>query len=214
MVQVIQELRSKNPLELAQYADDVVASMTGNANFATPTPALSQIQAKAAAIRAGQTRVATAETNLSNERAAVRSDASDLRTLLTNAGTYVQGMANADGHTDDEATVIVKSADMDVKSSGTPIGMLPAPIELSLANGNTGEITARCHSVKNAGLYQWEKCVEGDPNTGLWTIVTSTTKASAHLPGFASGTLPWIRVRAGHGDMLGPASAPVSIRVV
>ena len=190
MVQVTQDLRGKNPLELAQYADDVVSNMTGNPNFSTPIPALAEISAQSAAIRAGQTRVANAETNLSTERATVRADAEALKALLTNEGTYIQGVANAGGNSDAQATAIAKSGGMNVKSSGTPASLLPAPQELSLTQGDeTGEVDAHCHSVKGTDFYGWETCLDPDPNTGNWTLVTPTTKSQTTLKSLASGAI-------------------------
>lgn len=214
MIQVAQDLKGKNPLELAQYAEDVAADMTGNAHFAAPQPALAEIIAKAAALRASQTRVATAETALSTERATARTDSDELKKLLTNEGTYVQGVANANGNTDEQATVIVKSGGMGVKSSGAPVGAMPAPEGLGLTQGNApGKVDAHCHSVDKSSAYVWVSSEDADPNAAVWGGSVTTTKSKVTLENLKSGALVWVRVSAVGSQGTGPASDPMSVRV-
>lgn len=214
MAQVKQDLQKMNPLELAQYADDVVAAMTGNSSFGVPTPALSALTDKATAVRKGQTEVAAAETVLSDKRSLVRAQAGDLKTLLTNEGTYVQGVANTSGNTDEQASAIIKSAHMDVKSAGSPVGALPAPTDVAATQGDMpNEVDTQCHSVKGASSYVWETCAGDDPIGGPWVYATTTTKSSVTLSNLASGSRQWVRVSAVGTAGAGPHSAPTDIRV-
>ena len=215
MVQVAQDLKKFTALQLAQYAEDRATALENNATiFPAPNPTPTQLRVQATALRTGLGTVDDAKIALTVAYDGSHAVTEALKDMLNNEGTYVQGVANAGDNTDEQATTIIKTSGMSVKAAGTPVGVLPAPADLSLTQGDeTGEVDAHCHSVKSSSFYQWESSLDADPNAASWTIRTPTTKSSTTLKDFASGAIVWVRVRAGGADGPGPASAPVSIRV-
>ena len=214
MVQVKQGLDELTALQLAQRAEDTATAIENNANFATPLPTPAQLREAAATVRADQTGVSEAQSALKGAFDVAHGSTDALKNLLSSEGNYVQGVANAPGNTPAQATAIIKSADMGVKSNGSPVGLLPAPQALALTQGDFPlTVDAHCHSVAGKSSYLWEKCLDGDPNTGHWEFAASSAQSSVTLSNLPSGALVWVRVSAVGTAGTGPSSAPVSMRV-
>ena len=216
MAQVKQELQAMNPTELAQQGENVVAGMTGNANFAAPNPPLSQISAAASELRARLSTVKSTAAQLSADNLAVREGDEVLRALLTGEGTFVQGVADAAERSGvGDPTQIIKSANMGVRADNTvPIGNLPAPSGLSATDGATdGDINAHCNRVKGASSYFWETCVGDNPISGAWGGTKGSTAGSIILTGYEVGKRVWVRVAALGAAGQGAWSEPVSLIV-
>jgi len=95
--------------ELCALAHFVVDRMTGNPYFPSPTPALSRVAARIAAVAAADAKVLT---RAKGTRAARDSLVVALKSDLRGLEAYVQSVADDQGT---EALVIVASAGMDAK---------------------------------------------------------------------------------------------------
>ena len=218
MAQVKQELREMNSTELAQHGENVVAAMSGNANFPTPNPPLAQITDAVGEVRSRLATVESTKAQLSADNLAVREGVEILTGLLNGEGTFVQGTADAAERagTGDPAQII-KSAAMGVRADNTiPIGTLPAPTGLSATDGAVdGDINAHCNRVKGAYSYVWETCAGENPIAGAWGDTKVSSAGSIVLTGYPVGGRVWVRVAAIGASAAGqgPWSEPVSLIV-
>ncbi|HEX8464102.1 MAG TPA: hypothetical protein VF627_05730 [Abditibacterium sp.] len=215
MAQVKQGLKDKNPTELAQHGENVVAAMTGNANFAAPNPPLAELTAAVGAVRGNLATVESTKAQLSADNLAVRDSSETLRGLLTGEGNFVQTVADSAGRSGNgDPAQIIKSAAMEVAAEAAPIGSLPAPTGLSATDGATdGDINAHCNRVKGAGSYFWETCVGDNPISGTWGGTKGSTAGSIVLTGYEVGKRVWVRVAALGAAGQGAWSEPVSLIV-
>lgn len=208
-VKVKLDLRSKTDNDLLPFAQAHEAAMAGNANFATPLPAVTDFTpvraAYAAALGAFNTAQAAARlatTNKDTARAALES-------ALTQRGGYVE--ITAAGAADPAA--VVESAGFAVRSAKTPAG-IPVPVgNLSLTAGdNAGELDLQWDPVDAATHYNVQ--TSPDPITATsWVTQPDATKSKAVILGLPSGAKMWARVRAVNGAGQG-AWSDVATKIV
>lgn len=192
-----------------QSIRQIIAKMTGNANFPTPDPPLASVTTAVDKLETdfndakGKRQTALTATNLQNlSEAAVDQQAAAL------AG-YVDSKAKGD-------ETIIMSAGMSTKAPAAPIGNLPAPGDVSATGGDMeGEIDLNWQPVRGAKSYVVVKSATGNVgNPSEWTSATTSTKSKATIGGFTSGTRAWFRVAAvgsaGQGPWSDPATAIAS----
>jgi hypothetical protein len=174
--------------EILDLVQTIITSMTGNPNFPNPTPSLAAItaaRADAAAKKAAadQARAeAELKTTEKNEAFEV------LEGLLSQLTSYVE---NASGGVPSR----IESAAMGVRAPRSPVGKLPAPVNLLVEVGGTdGELRLKWKSVpKNKG-YKIQFAT-GDTPTN-WQELDTCSKATYVATGLTSGTKYWFRVAA------------------
>jgi hypothetical protein len=196
-------LRGLGIPEKIARCQQIVAAMTGNANFATPQPTLAQITAAAndlnAAYAAAQaarqeTRTKTSEQNRKEEA---------FDRILTQLASYVESISG-----DDEAKIM--SAGMEIRSSQTTPGDLSAPQALAASAGDRdGEIDLIWDKVDNARSYVIERSAD-PPTPNSWSHAGVSTKSRASIDGLASGTKYWFRVTAVGPNGQSPWSDPAT----
>lgn len=182
------ELKRKTDTELASFASTIVTAMTGNANFATPTPALPGLTTKITEFNA---RVAdSAGKNNAARQATVDRETkrTELETMLTQLAGYVEAATAGD-----ESKIL--SAGMQVRSAATPVGAMPAPANLSATAGDMdGEIDLSWQPVDGAGSYEVDCKLHND--AAVWVRVKAVTASKLSAADLTPGSLYAFRVRA------------------
>jgi hypothetical protein len=181
----------------------IVAAMTGNDDFKTPQPTLTQITDAAneleAAFDAAQTARQEAKTKTLEQNQV--EEAHDR--LLTQLAGYVESASGGDEKK-------IMGANMDLRSPQTPAGDLGAPTSLSASAGQRdGEIDLRWGKVERARSYVIERSAD-PPTPTSWAHAAVSTKAQATVGGLTSGTRYWFRVAAVGPNGQTPWSEPAT----
>jgi hypothetical protein len=191
-----------NGAETVQLGQNIHTAMTGNANFATPSPELTVLQ----------TKLTNAQTKINDYNAAVdaralalseRDDALDeLREVLNALAAYVQNVSGGD------STAII-SAGMGVRNNPNPVSVGQVQNLKLKASDEDGEVFADWDRVPGARMYQVQMCTDTASPTTNWTEKLKTTKSKASLNhDLVSGTKVWVRVKALGPNNEGPWSDP------
>ena len=179
----------------------VITGLTGNASYTTPVPTLAAVTA---ALNAFTTAISDAEaagggvtlTATKNDRRA------DLVALMRELASYVQVTCKGD------LTVLLSSGFPIQKPQRNPIGVLPAPSNLTVTLGmQTGELDAAVAPVFGASIYNWRISTAAAPSVVLQSA--QTTAASNSFTGLTPGVV--YNVEANAVGAAGPSdwSAPV-----
>ncbi|HYW70577.1 MAG TPA: fibronectin type III domain-containing protein [Pyrinomonadaceae bacterium] len=171
----------------------IVAAMTGNPNFATPNPPLTQatqaLNEAEAAYTAAQTsrQDAKAMTVIQNQRDDFVSG------LMNQLAAYVESIAGGD-------ETIIRSAGMDTKAIGSaPTSIPESPDNLGATAGDRdGEIDLSWEAVPGAKSYVIEQSAD-PPTATSWGHRSVSTRSSQTLDDLTSGARYWFRVAAING---------------
>jgi hypothetical protein len=157
----------QRPADFLALAQQVVTSMTGNANFPEPWPApvasLAQITSDLNALQAAVTATAAGDKTRLVER---KTATSTLAKELSRLARYVELQA------DDDALKLSSSgfALRIVRTRSTVFDELPAPAKLSLAHGAlSGQLNVRASPLEGAGSYQVQLCTTDPTVEANWT---------------------------------------------
>jgi len=189
MAKVKLNLRNLSIPEKAAKARQIVAAMTGNINFPTPQPALTQITTAvdeldaAYADQQAAKQTAITRTNILNEKSEM------LDGLLRQAASYVESISGTN-----EKQIL--SAGFSIRSAASALLDPVAPAALDASAGNhDGEIVLTWEKVKGAKSYVIER--NSDPPVATsWTHAGVSLKSSAKVNNLVSGTRYWFRVAA------------------
>lgn len=193
-------LRKLRPDGLEALMRNVVAKMTGNANFATPVVKLTDITAKADALELA----IEAATGGSRQSKLLRNDlVTECRDMLTAQADYVRGICNGD------ATML--------ESSGfplaRPIAPLPPPappVGLEVTRTTVpGVLKVRWRRDRGARLYYLEM---QDAGTDVWTRILSTSRVKHEITGLITGKEYSFRVQVVTPAGVSPMSETVSAK--
>ena len=200
-------MKKKTSLKLAQrpvankveFARAVVAAMTGNPKFPTPSPNLSAVTSAATNL---ENAITAAMDGGKSKTAAMRAKEKLLDDLLTQLGKYVDAVANGD------ESIILSSginASADRSAPKTP----DAPGKLNVLSGTTeGAVELQWDKVKGARVYVVEQCDDVSalqnrtvssttPGPSLiWKQVIVLTKTGFSVTGLISGNKYAYRVFA------------------
>ena len=185
------ELYKKKPTDKLALGAAHIAAMTGNTNYpqATRVPTDAQVQA-------AQDELATAEAEVDAAEIAWKQKLQIRDQKEAAWDTVITARANnCEAVTPNDAAALA-STGFPLRSSGAPIGALPAPGDLrAVATKNEGEIDLRCHTVKGASSYEWECRLYSDLNAP-WTPVKPSTSARLLVQELTPGVVYAFRVRA------------------
>lgn len=176
------------PAGLLVKARNMVTKLTGNADFATPTPPLATVTTACDAL---QTAINAYDLNPGPAELTDRDLAfAEVKALIVDLGGYIQAASNGD-------LAKIKSAGCIVRKSPSPIGKLPAPASVvALSTAYAGRIEVRWNGVKGRNTYSLEVC-SGDPNVAAnWSLLTLTSKNRHTAEDLVSNTVYHFRVRA------------------
>ncbi|MCB1232333.1 MAG: fibronectin type III domain-containing protein [Verrucomicrobiae bacterium] len=205
MAQVKLNLDRLNREQLAALAQQIHDAMDGNANYATPNPALATVLTDITALETGLDQLEAARQTAKEKTVEVDELAGTVRTQLTALAAYVQ---NASGG--DEQKIL--SAGMQVKDTGAPVQMTPVTGLESSPGDDSGEVDLTWDPVRGASSYEIQ--TSPDPITAdSWGHGGISTKSKLTLTGLPTGDRCWFRVRAiganGNGAWSDPATKVV-----
>ncbi len=178
----------------------IVQSMTGNASFPTPVPALAAVSSAIAALDAAQAAVLTRTRGTVEARDDRRVE---LTILLFALKGYVQSVADADR---ENAVALIQSTGMHVAAAAPPRqrGFAAMPGMLS------GTVKLEAVAAAKRAAYEWEYSLDGGKT---WLVAPVTLGSRTSVSGLPPGASVCFRYRAvtkaGQGDW----SQPVSIIV-
>jgi hypothetical protein len=142
--------------DLIAFVRNVIALVTGNDKYPTPSPSLATITT---AVNAFETAVHDA---LDGGRIAIatrNAARTELLSLMRQLAAYVQGNCGAD-------LVTLIGSGFDAVRAPSPVGVLPAPGNLRLEYmGMSGELRLRFDRVNNAANYSVQSATSPD---GPW----------------------------------------------
>ncbi len=173
----------------------MVTSMTGNANFGTPSPTLATITTNVNALEAASI---AAKGGGKDDTANMRAKEVVLDLSLKLLGYYVEGIASA---TPANAEAIILSAGMDVKGKG---GNFPHTFEVS-ATGNVGEVRLQREGVSR-GVYEYQMSIDIS-NDANWQRIYNGKHARIVKSGLVSGTRYYFRTAGIDKNGLSPWSS-------
>ncbi len=133
---------------LAEKAQHIVNSLTGNTAYPTPEPTLATVQT---AIDSFTTALAN-QANMGKQGTLVKNQQRDaLEQLLNQLGLYVQTQGGNDA-------VTLQSSGYDLqKGKGAPIGILPKPSDLKIVPGpNPGTMKVSFAAIDGANTYLFQ----------------------------------------------------------
>ena len=185
------ELTRKKPNDKLVMGAAHIAAMTGNANYpaATRVPTDAQVQTAQDDLAAAEADVDAAEIAW-KQKIQVRDQKVQVWDTVITARAN-----NCEAVTPNDAAALA-STGFPLRSSGSPIGALPAPGDLrAVPTKNAGEMDLRCDSVKGASSYEWE-CKLHDSLNAPWTAIKSSTASKILVPDLTPGSLYAFRVRA------------------
>lgn len=172
------------------------------ATFPTPVPPLATVKT------ARQDLEAAVAATLNGGKAATlaKDQAEDaLDELLTQLAGYVVSVAGGD------EAILLKSG-FDLRRRGSPIGDLPAPVDVRAGFTTTpGRIDLDWQRVYGAVLYQvYQNAVDPDVEAE-WKLITMTTRSKHAVEDLVTGKYYWFRVNAvgtaGESPMSDPAKS-------
>lgn len=196
-------LKEKSVPEKIQFGRHVVTKMTGNTNFpgSDINPPLSDVTTVT-----DDTETAWDERkNVEEGTAVVHEKETEFDRVLTALGHHVEDVANEDPAT---AKSVIKSAGMEVKDAGEPVGDLDKPVIKKVAPNNTiGELEIDWDNVENARNYSLRAYTdEADPE-GSNEFRGIFSKSKATVEDLPSGEKVHVQVRPhGGNDESGPWS--------
>ena len=203
MAKVNLNLRNFTLPDKMQYAAQIIKAMTGNANFTTPDPKLSDVQTAIANLQTTYTDANNLRQLSYAKTAEQNQQEKNVDMLLTALGNYVENASKGD-------EAIIKSAGIDTRAKAAPVGIPAMPLSLSAAEGDkNGQIKLKWKSVKGSKSYIVRRSTDV-ATEAQWMQEQVVTKAAAISTGLKSGTQYWYQVAAvgaaGQGAWSDPAT--------
>lgn len=185
-------------VELDNFAQGVVAAMTGNAGYPQPPVTMAALQA---ATDDFTDKIAKAQTGGPADTAAKNNSRQTLLGLLRLLSSYVQIACN-----NDMATLL--SSGFQAQSTSRASSPLEQPTGLSIKNGTSGQLLASVDPIKNTSMYEGR--IKGADGNWLPSVFTGD---SQHITfnGLTPGVVYTVQVRAlggstGQSDWSDPSS--------
>src|SRR5258707_4387630 len=158
--------------QLDQDTETIIASMTGNANFPTPSPTLTVITT---ALSAFTIALADAADGGVEKTAIKNAKRAELVSLLRQLSSYVFATSNED------MTKLLSSGFPAQKTARPPIGPLPTPATPFLSQGPvTGSLSALSPAINGAYIYNWRVALAPAPTVYVKQAQTTTASAPCH----------------------------------
>jgi hypothetical protein len=190
--------------DLVGKTQHVVGKMTGNVNFASPSPSLADVTA---ALTNLETAIPAAQDRSSSAIATKNSSAKKLSGLLVQLARYVNSVAGGD-------IDMAVSSGFELAKVPDPIDKLEAPTKFDAKRGTiAGQVELRWKGVRGGRLYNTYIC-DGDPTNAAstWTHVGTSSKARFTAKGLVTDKQYSFRVTALGVVGEGPASEIVTAK--
>jgi hypothetical protein len=196
-------LTKDSDAQLDQDVETIIASMTGNANFPTPSPTLAVVKTALDAFTAALSEAADGGVEKTAIKNAKRAN---LVSLLRQLSSYVFATC------DEDMTNLLSSGFPAQKTSRSPIGPLPPPGTPFLSQGAvTGSLDASTSPVAGSYIYNWRVALASAPT--VYVKQVQTTAASNTFEGLTPGQIYNVQLNAvgtaGTTDWSGPGELMV-----
>ena len=197
-------LTKDSDAQLNQDTETIIASMTGNTNFPTPSPTLAVISTALAAFTVA---LADAADGGVEKTAIKNAKRAELVSLLRQLASYVFATSNED------MTKLLSSGFPAQKTARPPIGPLPTPATPFLSQGAvTGSLNASTPPINGAYIYNWRVALASAPT--VYVKQVQTTAASNTFDGLTPGQIYNVQLNAvgtaGTTDWSGPGELMVT----
>lgn len=190
MSKVKLNFRSLSVPEKVARGREIIAALTGNSDFPTPTPTLAMLTTVT-----DDLATAFQEQELAKQQAATKTAAKNEREDVFDR-TFSQSAAYVESVAGDNET-LVRSAGMATRAPAVATsGKASTPMSLNVTNGDAdGELDLGWEPVSGAKSYVIEISLD-PPTKDSWRHVGVSTKSSWTATGLNSGTRYWFRVAA------------------
>ncbi len=168
---------------LIVYVQGILAAMTSNPHFPTPTPALTAV---AAALTALQQAEVAAQARTKGAVVVRNDNKGALVTLLQQLRAYVQAIADAD----------VENSAAIIQSSGFPLRKMPVhkPRVAAVKPGAmSGSVEVVAPTAARRAAYEWQYSLDGGKT---WVEASPSLQAKQTVVGLPVGTSVQFRYRA------------------
>lgn len=180
-VKIVTSFMRLTQTKLLQKAQMILQSMTGNPNFPTPTPPLTDLSAANAAFA-----TALANPKSASNTALKKQLRASLIALLNQLALYVQMNCNND-------EIIALSSGYSIGKTKQPFGVLAKAENFKATPLHNGAIKLSNKKIAGADSYIYEYTTAPVTETSTWTTVNST-KAKTVISNLTSGTCYAVRV--------------------
>ena len=189
MARIKLNLRNLTVSEKLAKGRQIVAAMTNNTSFLSPTPALSDVTARLDILEKAFDSVQSAKSEVSTRVVTQDKAAAEVDQILTQLAAYVEAVAGRDD-------TLITSAGMETKAARSTPSVPDEPEAVSAAAGShEGVILLSWRPVPNAKSYTIESST--DPAAAAsWTHVAIATSATKAINNLKTGTRYWFRVAA------------------
>jgi len=178
---------------LIAFSRNVVTQMTGNTNFTTPMPPLTDVTTGADELEAANEAASDGSRTAILDRNAKKAV---LISLMRQLAAYVQTQSQS-------SKAVILSSGFHTTRVPPPVGPLPAPVNVRLAQtGTSGQLRlrfSRVHGVTAGPTVQIAEDAEGP-----YTDYVTSNKSRLDITSLTPGKTYWVRVRA--NGALGPSS--------
>lgn len=197
-------LSGLSPQSLAAKAQNLVADMTGNANFATPEPALADITAKQVELDNWIIKSSFGDERAINTRNTVYAE---LQGMLRTLAQYVSMTAKGDGN-------VILSSGFELRKENAPTPPLTRPVDLSVnRTAYQGQVKLDWKTVKGTKTYIVQMTTENpEAETTKWITAATTTKSKLEVSDLTFGSYYYFRVKAVGNKNESPFSEVAFIR--
>jgi len=197
-------LTKDSDAQLDQDTETILASMTGNANFTTPSPTLAIVTT---ALNAFTVALSEAADGGVEKTAIKNAKRNELVSLLRQLASYVFATA------DEDMTKLLSSGFPAQKTTRSPIGPLPAPATPFLVQGPvTGSLSASTPPINGAYIYNWRVALASAPT--VYVKQVQSTAASKTFEGLTPGQVYNVQLNAvgtaGTSDWSGPGELMIT----
>lgn len=185
--------------DLISFVRNVVALMTDNTQYPSPTPTLAVLTAS---VDSFETKVQEALDGGKIVIATRNAARVELLALMRQLAAYVQANCSSD-------LLALLTSGFEAVRAPSPVGVLPAPENPRLTlTGKSGELMLKFDRVKNAANYSVQTAPAA---TGPWEDEALSTTARIVIGGLTAGETIWARAcangSAGASEWSAPATA-------
>ncbi len=185
--------------EKLQKARGYVKAISGNPDFVKPVPDLAEVTSAIDDLEDGYNQAFALRQSASHATALYKQQMQVLDRLLSALGNYVEGVSFGD-------EIKIRSAGMDVKGTGTAVGIPAAPASLSASTGPLkGSLMLKWRRVRGAHAYTVQ-VTDNIADPASWQQVAVVTKSNFLAEGLSTGRQYWFQVSAAGSAGEGPWS--------
>jgi hypothetical protein len=181
-------LRNRSDAELESYARSVFERLSSGGAVPGLQPDLATFGGVIAGYQTSRLEVSTMQTNLRAAFARKNGQRRHLETVLTQVASSLSAASLGSAHA-------LVSAGIDTIDRGSPVGVLPAPLNFLAKPGDReGRINLRWKAMVRARLFEIQSQLEGSGDE--WTNQRGSTRSRCFIDGFTPGQRYVFRVRA------------------